>query len=425
VIICVSLAVQFIKTPLSYDWALVGVLFEGWRWRFHDVQVATTVTGELALLLLVALRTSLSLRERWARPSTRPPEVVGIGQQLGESTWNLAFKVRASLRVLAACWLLCLAAIYCNMLWVQPLPLTFQGGANNYHRLMELPKMVKTLNVAGRRAAIDETIALVEEANFVPYDLPHDATLEDWNQRFIMPAQLVRDLARAIDADCPPASRVDQGRTCTLALTNVRLGLMLQRGSTVVECLIGIAVQGLANQRLIAIRAKLTPDQARRVIASWDRARTEAESVDSIINRDAAMAERAYGWAARLANIVDWAGFPDVYFAVREADLRRQTTARLLETDLAIRLYQSDHGCLPSRLDDLVPSYLSTLPPDAYSGQPLIYRTNGDEFTLYSVDRDRRDNGGKFTNMRTYYSRDPWGNFVTGYDFDLDTATRP
>src|SRR2546427_164633 len=83
-------------------------------------------------------------------------------------------------------------------------------------------------------------------------------------------------------------------------------------------------------------------------------------------------------WHERLANIVDWGGFPEMYFAIDEAGLRRQATARLLQTDLAIRLYQHDRGSLPPRLDDLIPAYLSTLPLDPYSGRPLTYRTNGD-----------------------------------------------
>jgi hypothetical protein len=200
---------------------------------------------------------------------------------------------------------------------------------------------------------------------------------------------------------------------------------MLQRGGTVVESLIGVAVQGLANQRLIENRGEFSPEQSQRIIAAWDRALAEAESAQAIINRDCAMAERAYGWAARLANIVDWAGFPDMYSAFQEADLRRQATARLLQTDQAIRLYQGDHGRPPARLDELVPSYLSALPLDPYSSQPLIYRTKGHEFILYSIGHDRIDDGGKLTSMRAYYSQDTFGNFIPGYDYDLDTTTRP
>jgi hypothetical protein len=44
---------------------------------------------------------------------------------------------------------------------------------------------------------------------------------------------------------------------------------------------------------------------------------------------------------------------------------------------------------------------------------------------MRSVGHDGRDDQGTFTNMRTYYSRDSFGNLITGYDFDLDTLTRP
>jgi hypothetical protein len=201
---------------------------------------------------------------------------------------------------------------------------------------------------------------------------------------------------------------------------------MLQRGSTVVEYLIGIAVQSIANQRLIENRRDLPPGQARRLIAVWQRALLEAEPIDSIITRDRVMSERAYGWAARLVNIVDWAGLPEVYFSIDEANLRRETTARLLQTDLAIRLYQHEHdGAVPDRLDTLVTAYLSQIPIDSYSQSPLIYRPTTHGFLLYSVGHDKTDNGGKLSNMRTYYSRDAFENLIRGYDYDLDTITRP
>ena len=140
------------------------------------------------------------------------------------------------------------------------------------------------------------------------------------------------------------------------------------------------------------------------------------------------MAERAYGWAARLSNILDFAGLRSgTYLAasINNPDRRNITTARLLQADLAIRLFQRDHGRLPATLDELLPNYLSAIPLDAYVQKPLIYRPTADAFLLYSVGHDGRDDGGTFTNMSTYYSRDSIGHFITGYDFDLDTNTRP
>jgi hypothetical protein len=300
---------------------------------------------------------------------------------------------------------------------------------------MEISQRMRSLqgaalpsSIAERQSLIDETITLVQDANYVPYNPITDSSLDAWNA-FLMPSQLVRDLARALDAECAAAlASGDYDRACTLVLANIRLGLMLKRGGTLVEFLIGTAVQGVASKRLIASRAELSPDQARRVIAAWDQALAEQEDLASIEYRDRAMAERAYGWAARLSNILDRAGLPSGTYlgaTIENPSRRCTTTARLLQADLAIRLYQHDHGQLPASLIELVPAYLSALPLDDYSAQPLIYRPVETGFLLYSVGHDRTDDGGKFTNIPTFYSLDAFGNYIGGYDYDLDTNTRP
>jgi hypothetical protein len=395
---------------LAADWALIDVLFERIdNWGL--IRVSALAAGEFVLLLLAGL-------------SFVPK------QNLGTKTI-----ARSAAAVLGAAWLVCLGWIYWQMLWLMPLPGQFSSGPTSYYRLIELCQQSIALEKAGfppesegeRQALIAETAALVEPVNFVPYDPSTDANLDVWNGRFIQHAQLVRSLARTIDYECGAAiSRGQTEHACELALTNVRLGAMLQRGGTVVEFLVGVAVQGIANKRLVELRSDPPPALARPIIAAWDRALAEQEGLDAIIDRDRAMAERAYGWAARLSNVLHDAGITwSVYSNIREADCRLKTTVRLLQTELAIGMYRHDLGVLPDRLEQLVPTYLQTVPLDEYSGQPLIYRQQGDGFVLYSIGLDRSDDGGKFTNMRTYYSRDSWGNLVTGYDFDLEMLIRP
>jgi hypothetical protein len=41
-----------------------------------------------------------------------------------------------------------------------------------------------------------------------------------------------------------------------------------------------------------------------------------------------------------------------------------------------------------------VPQYLRAVPQDPFSGNPLIYTTTASEYRLYSVDYDRKDDGG-------------------------------
>jgi len=59
---------------------------------------------------------------------------------------------------------------------------------------------------------------------------------------------------------------------------------------------------------------------------------------------------------------------------------------------IAVRLYWLDHGKLPATLDDLVPTYLKSVPLDAFDGKPLRYSPVNK--VIYSVGRDLTDRGG-------------------------------
>ncbi|WP_309399718.1 hypothetical protein [Cerasicoccus maritimus] len=58
----------------------------------------------------------------------------------------------------------------------------------------------------------------------------------------------------------------------------------------------------------------------------------------------------------------------------------------------ALRLYQMDHQSLPTKLSDLVPAYIPSIPADPFDGQPIRY--DAERAVLYSVGIDFIDNGG-------------------------------
>ena len=90
----------------------------------------------------------------------------------------------------------------------------------------------------------------------------------------------------------------------------------------------------------------------------------------------------------------------------------------LLQTDLAIRLFQHEFGYLPESLDELVPEFLPALPLDPYAkpAQPLKYRLEDYDFVLYSVGYGNEDNGGVFGNHLQAYRH--------VHDIDVETWTR-
>jgi hypothetical protein len=65
-------------------------------------------------------------------------------------------------------------------------------------------------------------------------------------------------------------------------------------------------------------------------------------------------------------------------------------------TVLGTQRYRLKARNLPGQLSDLVPEYLPALPRDFMNGKALVYRQRpaGDEFLLYSVGVDGKDDGG-------------------------------
>jgi len=155
----------------------------------------------------------------------------------------------------------------------------------------------------------------------------------------------------------------------------------------------------------------------------------EQEDLDAVVRRDRAVAERTYGWASRLNSAMERYGVPSDIYPVFVASVRRSDDVMaMLQTDLAIRLFRREHGELPQRLDQLVPAHLGKLRLEGVSRRPFCYRKVGDDFVLYSVGQDGVDNGGRFTNLAAYYKGADRGDhtcFGRGYDFDLNTLTRP
>jgi hypothetical protein len=61
----------------------------------------------------------------------------------------------------------------------------------------------------------------------------------------------------------------------------------------------------------------------------------------------------------------------------------------------ALEQYRRAHGVFPDALDALTPKFLSKLPHDVVTGQPLRYRLTSDgQYVLYSVGWNLTDNGG-------------------------------
>jgi type II secretory pathway pseudopilin PulG len=82
---------------------------------------------------------------------------------------------------------------------------------------------------------------------------------------------------------------------------------------------------------------------------------------------------------------------PVVDLGIRKVESHRARN-RIFLCALALRGYRLKHGRLPDTLDQLRLNPRATADP--YTGKPVIYRKDGDDFLLYSIGPDCRDDGG-------------------------------
>ena len=90
-----------------------------------------------------------------------------------------------------------------------------------------------------------------------------------------------------------------------------------------------------------------------------------------------------------------WEMTPSISSAVKKF-AQGQSAADLALVACALERYRLAHGEFPENLGGLEPQYIEVLPHDVINGEPLHYRrTEGDNYILYSVGWNEKDDGGQ------------------------------
>ncbi|MFB3895746.1 MAG: sigma-70 family RNA polymerase sigma factor [bacterium] len=71
-----------------------------------------------------------------------------------------------------------------------------------------------------------------------------------------------------------------------------------------------------------------------------------------------------------------------------------ETKLILLETAAALKLYQLQHGSYPSKIQELIPNYLSNLPKDTFNNNPIKFAPSSQGIIVYSYGPDNVDDHG-------------------------------
>ena len=225
-----------------------------------------------------------------------------------------------------------------------------------------------------------------------PCAMPMDSALTNLNQLAAM-KKLVQQLSaegRLREMDHRPA---DAAHSYTDA---IRFGNEMSRGGWLVTRLVGIASESIGCRNLAPLVPQLSREDSRPILSELERVDAGRVAWEEILKNEKCI--MLYEMRNRFNPLLRIMGWWQNRQVIRKAETKHKlimTHERLLASELALRGYQLEQGHPPARLDELVTNYLSKVPQDPFTGQPLIYRPQGTNWLLYSVGPDGVDNGGR------------------------------
>jgi hypothetical protein len=333
-----------------------------------------------------------------------------------------------------------LGFLYGQMLWLTPFPPHVACVPNHFDRISQIAAQVRAIHEttppAGEgkasarttnqalRPLLDELLPLLEAPSALTADLSWPEVRLARERTLSEATQSARSLIKALGEETQTAAQNGEvDRAAQLAVALIHLGSSYNRNGLMLEAVIAQACLRRGLGELAELRSRVSPPTARALLHKLRPLEGAWEPASTIIQRDMAYCQRMYGWPCRLDHLrhrltvgppTCWENFAR-FVRYREALL---AIHRLMQVDLAIRLFLHEHGRLPANLEELAASGLSPIPPDPFTGRPLIYRPSADgQFTLYSTGHDRKDHGGRFGGFDTFLNAE-------GYDLDLDALTR-
>jgi hypothetical protein len=226
--------------------------------------------------------------------------------------------------------------------------------------------------------------------------MPMDSALTNAAGRMNQLADMKR-LVRLLAAEGRLREVEDRPANAARSYTDaIRFGNEMSRGGLLITRLLGIACESIGCHALAQVVPKLSREEARIVLAGLEKLDAGRVTWAEVLRAEKYYVR--YQLRNRLNPILWVMSWWQTRQAMERAETKHKIVVaheRLLAGELALRSYQSEHGRVPARLDDLVANYLSSVPQDPFTSQPLIYRPQGTNWLLYSVGPDSSDDRGK------------------------------
>ena len=207
----------------------------------------------------------------------------------------------------------------------------------------------------------------------------------------------LKSLARVLSAEGKLAEMENRWADAARSYTDAaHLGRAMSRGGLMIDRLVGLACESVGIIPLVKLLPKLTCDQMRPLAAELEQIDDSTVPWREVLQNENRFA-RAHmrGFLDPIALVPYWWRSRGIRQGVQERHDVAAAHLRLLAVELALRSYRCDQGSAPGNLTQLVPKYLLHMPTDPFGDKPLIYRSSGTNWVLYSLGPDKMDDGGK------------------------------
>jgi hypothetical protein len=163
-------------------------------------------------------------------------------------------------------------------------------------------------------------------------------------------------------------------RPCDAArsyLDIIQLGIECPRGGTLIDALMGFAIESMGTTPLQMLVAKLDAKCCRDIAHELETLDAQRQTRDEIVQNERYWSHRTFpGLSYRLVELFTRGSKAAL------ANGKRHLKAKILENhklrlSLAAHAYQLDNGHAPGSVSDLVPTYLKAIPTDPATGKNL------------------------------------------------------
>ncbi len=328
-----------------------------------------------------------------------------------------------------------------------PNPNAFDAYSNAVMQQLDTNKINYAFNTTHTSGNVDDhEYSLAQQKKLIEENSPaFEEIRKGLNQEYFSPPSLAlsrslkplsefRGLARMLWLDAKVKEETgDWKGAANSALDSIKMGGQVPRGGELTAYLVGLAIQSGGRKELKLVVSHLSAEEAKAVerrletiISSRtpyietlrDTARSnKAEMTKTIPNLPIVRTMYLGYYHSGMKKIMDEIEMPypqrSIDRKMRKANLfygllaetwltagfkyeQNRTNFSFLSISLALHAYKKEHGNFPKSLDDLVPGYLSKLPDDPFAMKGgFKYKLNGDQYLLYSLGPDGKDDGGK------------------------------